>query len=224
LTDDRFLFGELRDRLFPAVVGDVMDGIGLHHQFLPPEVRPLRADMVLVGRAMPVLEVALSQTDDHGDDAEPYGLLFRALDDLKPGEVYVSTGGALNYATWGGLMTTRALRLGAAGAVCDNFHRDTREILTMDFPLFSRGAYAQDQRGRGRVVDFRKAVVFANGCRVAPGDIVFGDIDGVAVIPADAAEEVVRLALAKAEGEKGVRRMIEAGETTEAIFTKTGIM
>jgi regulator of RNase E activity RraA len=223
LTDDRFLFGELRDRLFTAVVGDVMDSIGLHHQFLPPEIRPLRADSILVGRAMPVFEADFGENDSKQDGA-PFGLMLRALDDLKPGEVYVCTGGTANYATWGGLMSARATHLGANGVICDGYHRDTREILAMGFPLFSRGAYAQDQRGRGRVVDFRQPVVFANGCRIAPGDIVFGDVDGVAVVPKDAAEEVVRLAGAKVGGESDVRRMIDAGESTEAIFAKTGIM
>ncbi len=106
----------------------------------------------------------------------------------------------------------------------DGFHRDTREILRLGFPVFSRGAYAQDQRGRGRVADFRTAVALSNGVRVAPGDIVFGDIDGVVVIPSAEAADIVQAALAKVAGEKDVRGMIEAGETTETIFTRTGIM
>ena len=105
------------------------------------------------------------------------------LDDLKPGEVYVTPGASPRYALWGGLMSTRAQSLGAHGAVMDGFHRDTREIRKLGFPVFSRGAYAQDQRLRGRVIDFRCTVEFRNGVRVAPGDVIVCDIDGVLVIP-----------------------------------------
>ena len=223
--DDRNLFETLKGRLFTAAVGDAMDAIGLHRQFLPPSVRALRPDMVVAGRAMPVSEAdwpAASTKEERS--AEAFGLMFRALDDLRPGEVYVCSGASPTYALWGGLMSARAGKLGAAGAVVDGYHRDTREILALGFPVFSEGAYAQDQRTRGRVVDFRVPIEFINGCHVDPGDIVFGDVDGVVVIPRGAVEEVVRLALAKVDGEGDVRGMIAEGQTTETIFAKTGIM
>ena len=94
-------------------------------------------------------------------------------------------------------MSTRAMRLGAVGAVFEGYHRDTREIVRLGFPVFSLGAYAQDQKDRGRAVDYRCRVTFANGAAVAPGDIIAGDIDGVVVIPKLAAADVVRDALAK---------------------------
>ena len=219
--NDSDLFATLHDRLFTAVVGDVMDTAGLHHQFLPPEIRPITPDAVLVGRAMPV-EVA--DVDFGEAETDPFGVMFRALDDLKVGEVYVGAGASLTYALWGGLMSTRAMRLGSPGAVFDGFHRDTRDILRLGFPVFSRGAYAQDQRGRGRVADFRSPVTLANSVRIQPGDIVFGDRDGVLIIPSADVADIVQAALAKAEGEDGVRRMIEAGEPTEGIFARTGIM
>ena len=212
----------LRDGLFTAVVGDVMDTLGLTRQFLPPEIRPLHADLAIAGRAMPVHEADIVPGEE--DDAGPFGLMFKALDDLKAGEVYICAGASATYALWGGLMSTRAQKLGAAGAVMDGYHRDTREITALSFPVFSRGGYAQDQRVRGRVVDFRQPITFANGCRVSPGDIVFGDIDGVVIIPKDAADEVVRLAVEKTTGENTVRRMIEAGRTAEDAFAETGIM
>lgn len=219
--DDPELFTLIRERLFTAVIGDVMDKAGLSRQFLPPEIRGISPDLVLVGRAMPVLGVDIDGPDSSGD---AYGVMFRALDDLKPGEIYLAAGGTPTYALWGGLMSTRATLLGGVGAVLDGFHRDSREILGMGFPVFSRGAYAQDQRDRGRAVDFRCPVAFDNGTRVAPGDILVGDIDGVLVIPKDAAADIVRDAFAKVDGEDHVRRMIEGGEPTETIFAKTGIM
>jgi regulator of RNase E activity RraA len=108
--------------------------------------------------------------------------------------------------------------------VLDGYHRDTREILDLCFPVFSQGAYAQDQRVRGRVIDYRCPIGFPNGVRVDAGDIIVGDIDGVLTIPARRAEEIVSLALAKVEGEERVREMIERNEPTGAIYEKTGIM
>ncbi len=223
--DDTTLFATIRDRLFTAVIGDVMDAAGLTRQFLPHDIRALVPGTVLVGRAMPVLEADCSgEMVGHHDRAEPFGLMFRALDDLRPGEIYIAAGGSMRYAQWGGLMSTRARKLGAHGAVVDGCHRDTREILKLGFPVFSRGAYAQDQRLRGRVIDFRCAIEFRNGVVVRPGDVIVGDIDGVLAIPKDHAAEVVRQALAKVDGEDAVRRMIEAGQGTQDIFDQTGIM
>ena len=225
MTSDDDLFGIIRTRLFTAVLGDVMDAAGLTRQFLPPAIRALQPDMIVVGRAMPVLEAdCASEIVGHSGCAEPFGLAFQALDDLKPGEVYICTGSSLRYALWGELMSTRARTLGAAGAVLDGYHRDTRGVLNVGLPVFSQGAYAQDQRLRGRVVDYRCEIEFANGARVAPGDLIVGDIDGVLTIPRARVEDIVRAALAKVEGEESVRQMIERGERTQDIFDKTGIM
>lgn len=218
--NDPELLRLVRERLFSAVIGDVMDKAGPMHQFLPPEVRPILPEMTIVGRAMPVLVADVAE----GDTSDPFGVMFRALDELKPGEVYITAGGSLTFSLWGGLMTTRAMKLGSAGAVFDGFHRDTNEIVNRGYPCFSRGAYAQDQRGRGRAVDYRSPIVFANGTRCAPGDLVVGDVDGVVIVPAGMVADVVRDAIAKVDGEDHVRRQIEAGEPTASVFARTGIM
>jgi regulator of RNase E activity RraA len=223
--DDAALFKTVRQKLFTAVLGDVMDAGGLTRQFLPPEIRALHPDMVVVGRAMPVLEADCSgEAVGHSGKPEPFGLMLRALDGLKAGEVYVAAGGSPRYAFWGGLMSTRARSLGAAGAVLGGYHRDTREILALGLPVFSMGAYAQDQRLRGRVVDYRCQVAFGNGATVVPGDLIVGDIDGVLVVPATHVPEIVDQALAKVEGEERVRAMIGRGMSTADIFDQTGIM
>jgi regulator of RNase E activity RraA len=174
---------------------------------------------------MPVLEADCSGEYVAAEgQARPFGLMLRALDDLRKDEIYVATGASQRYALWGGLMSTRAQSLGAAGAVLDGFHRDTREIRKLGFPIFSIGAYAQDQRLRGRVIDFRCTIEFANGARIQPGDIIVGDIDGVCVIPAAHAADIVAQALVKVKGEETVRNMIHAGRATQDIFDETGIM
>src|SRR5919107_283456 len=224
---DEELFDTLRRDLFTAVVGDVMDTMGLLRQFLPPHIKPLRDDMVVIGRAMTVLEadVFAESHDPSGSGvmSEPFGLMFQALDNLKAGEVYICTGASPRYALWGELMSRRAINLGAAGAVVDGYHRDTSGILQLGFPTFSYGGYAQDQAPRGKVVDFRVPLEIG-GVKVIPGDIVFGDLDGVCVIPHAAEEEVFRKALEKVRKENLVGQAIQGGMSAQEAFKKFGVM
>src|SRR5271169_3591558 len=113
-TDDE-LFALAERELFTCVVGDVMDKLHLQHQFLPPQIRPLRSDMVLIGRAMPVLAVDVFEEKVAGTHnklmEKPFGLMLEALDDLRVNEVYVSTGSSPRNALWGELMSIRAGKL-----------------------------------------------------------------------------------------------------------------
>jgi regulator of RNase E activity RraA len=226
-VSDEELYGTVRRELFTAVVGDVMDTMGLLRQFLPPHIKPLRDDMEVIGRAMTVLEadVFAESHDLSGTDvmSEPFGLMFQALDNLKAGEVYICTGASPRYALWGELMSRRAMKLGAAGAVVEGYHRDTRGILRLGFAAFSCGGYAQDQAPRGKVIDFRVPLEIG-GVRVMPGDIIFGDLDGVCVIPRAAEEEVFRKALEKVQKENLVGRAIEDGMSAQEAFKKFEVM
>ena len=225
--DDADLFALARRELFTAVVGDVMDKLGLRHQFLPPAIHPLERDMVTIGRAMTVLEADFFEeaagAGHNPLSGRPFGLMLDALDDLKPNEVYICTGGSPRYALWGELMSARAIRCGAAGVVVDGYSRDTRGILKLCFPCFSHGSYAQDQGPRGKVVDYRVPIEMS-GTRVAPGDIVFGDLDGVCIVPREVAPDVFRAALEKARGEKTVRLALEQGMPAREAFEKFGIL
>jgi regulator of RNase E activity RraA len=224
---DEELFSIIRRELFTCVVGDVMDKLGLQHQFLPPQIRALRPDMVVIGRAMPVLAVDVFEekvASAHNKLMEkPFGLMLEALDDLKANEIYVNTGSSPRNALWGELMSIRARKLGAAGAVLNGYLRDTHAVLKLDFPAFCWGSYAQDSAPRYKVVDFRIAIEIG-AVRIRPGDFLFGDIDGVCVIPVEAADEVFSRALEKARGEKLVRKALEEGSSAVAAFEKHGIM
>jgi regulator of RNase E activity RraA len=220
MNKDVALFNKIREDLFTAVVGDVMDLMGLTHQFLPPRIQPLKEGMTVVGRAMTVLEEDANVLDE----GSPFGLMFDALDDLKVDEVYLASGSSGAYALWGGLMSTRATKLGAAGAVLNGYHRDTQEIRGMSLPVFSWGGYSQDQRRRGKVVDYRCPLELLNGTAVNPGDIVFGDVDGVVIVPQDRESEVIEAALEKVTGEDQVRQAIDGGMSTKDAFKRYGIM
>lgn len=224
--NDDELFKLMEQELFVAVIGDILDKLNFRHQFLPYDIKPIRDDMIVLGRAMTVLTV-----DYPGDKVDgqtewgqmAYGLLLRALDDLKPNEVYVSTGGTLDYAMWGELMATRAIHLGAKGAVLDGFSRDTTGVLNLNFPTFSRGGYAQDSGARSRVIDYRIPVEIGK-VSVSPGELIFGNRDGVLVIPKEVEEEAITLALEKSRTEDLVKEAIENGMSTELAFKTYGVM
>ena len=226
-NDDDELFVLARRHLFTAVVGDVMDKLGLRHQFLPPGIQPLRLDLVAVGRAMTVLEADFFEESTHSSHnplaAKPFGIMLEALDDLKRNEIYLCTGASPRYACWGELMSVRAMKTGAAGAVIDGYSRDTHGVLGLNFPAFSRGRYAQDQGPRGKVVDYRVPLEI-QGTRIEPGDIVFADLDGVCVVPRKAEREVFTAAFEKARGEKVVRKALENGVSAVQAFEDYGIL
>jgi regulator of RNase E activity RraA len=225
-SDDAEMFAAMKRELFTAVVGDILDTMGLLHQFLPPRLRPMRDEMVVLGRAMPVLEAdhfGLSVAGQNPLTAKPFGLMFRALDDLKQHEVYICTGSSPRYALWGGLMSTRAIHLKAAGVVLDGYCRDTSEILDLGFPTFCMGSFAQDQGPRGKVVDYRVPIEI-EGVAIRPGDIIYGDRDGVLVIPIEAAEEAITKAFEKVSTESRVRLAIQNGMSTVEAFETFGVM
>lgn len=224
---DEELFSLAEKELFTCVVGDVLDKQNLVHQYLPPEIRPLSPEMIMIGRAMPVLagdtfQVAI-ENSANPLSAKPFGLMLEALDDLRPSEIYVSTGSSHRNALWGELMSVRALKRGARGAVLNGYIRDTRKILSLGYPTFSFGSYGQDSAPRYKVHDFRVPIEI--GCvSVRPGDILFGDIDGVVVIPAEVETETFSLALEKVRSERTVRTALEEGMSAVDAFRKHGIM
>ena len=225
-SSDDELFETIRNKLFVAVAGDVLDKLGLQHQYLNPGLKPIDPSMIVIGRAMPVLEADFfceSVSSENSISTKPFGLMFNALDDLKKNEVYVCSGSSHRYALFGGLMATRAIQCGAAGAVVHGFHRDTNELLSLKFPVASFGSYAQDQGPRGKVIDWRVPIEM-DGTRVMPGDIIYGDRDGVLVIPSAVAEEVFVKAIEKSEGENKVRIALESGMSTTEAFERYGIM
>ncbi len=212
------MFELMKAKLYTPVVGDILDVMGYTHQFLPQAIRPIKEGMKLAGKAMTVLMI-----DVYGPQKKPFGLLTEALDQLKENEIYIATGGTKRCAYWGELLTATARTRKAVGAVLDGWHRDTPQVLEQNWPVFSCGCYAQDSSVRTQVVDFRCPIEIGQ-VTIEDGDIIFGDIDGVLVIPKAIAEEVVVKSLEKASGEKLVRKAIEDGMSATDAFAKFGIL
>jgi len=211
----------LRQHLFTAVLSDCLDAAGYRDQAMHARIRPLDESLVLCGRARTALYMDVY---DAPEGENPYELEIQLVDDLKAGEVPVFACGASGrIAPWGELLSTAARARGAAGVVMDGLTRDVRAIRDMKLPVFAGGIGPLDSKGRGKVMAVDVPVEVA-GARVAPGDLVFGDADGVVVVPRAVEDEVVAAALAKVTGENATREALARGEKLADVFRRHGIL
>ncbi len=220
--DDGEMLAVVRRELYTAVVGDICDQVGLRQQFLPPEVTSLdkQKHVILAGRAMTVEEHDVDQAPDKD---QPWGKMLEALDNLGENDVYVCSGSVTPYALFGELMSTAAMKRGAVGAVCNGFVRDTHQVLALGFPVYCRGSYALDQRGRGVVREYRGHLRFGQVV-IHPGDLIVGDVDGVIIVPKEREEEVLTKALAKVRTESEVRKQLRNGMLVTEAFARYGVL
>jgi len=206
-SNDQEIFNLLQHELDTALVSDALDDLGFHEQVMRSNIRPLFQGAIVVGRAYPAITV---ETYEVGDEAYPG--MPETVDSLKPNDVLVLGGHRpMHTCLWGDLVSAAAQARGANGAVIDGNVRDVREIIKLQFPVFSSGI--------GMATPLGRAKVSAHGCRVScggvfvnPRDIVFGDIDGVVIIPKELVKEVIPLALKRKEGEELLRSKLLGGE------------
>jgi 4-hydroxy-4-methyl-2-oxoglutarate aldolase len=211
----------LRERLFSSVLSDCLDAAGLRNQAMHARIRPLDDTLVLCGRARTGLYMDVY---DAPEGENPYELEIRLLDDLKTDEVPVfSCGASGRISPWGELLSTAARARGAAGVVMDGMTRDVLAIRAMKFPVFAGGIGPLDAKGRGKVMAIDVPVEVA-GARVTPGDLVFGDADGVVVVPRAVEDRVIEAALAKVQGESATREALARGEKLAEVFRRHGIL
>jgi regulator of RNase E activity RraA len=212
-------YGAYSHLLYSGVLADVLDALGWRTSALPAEVRPLNPGWKLFGRAATLDTVAALV-----QPARPYAVELECIDALQPGDVLVATtGGNRTCSLWGELLSTAARAHGAVGAVLDGMTRDTSKILEMNFPVFATGFHPFDSKGRLEAICHGRPIRVGD-CLVKPGDWVFGDVDGVVVIPAELAEQAIPRALEKASGENRVREELARGRSVQEVFNEYGIL
>src|SRR5262245_14245247 len=208
-----------REELYSSVLADVLDGLGHKANSLPPNVRPLKADWKLFGRA-----ATLSCVTVASEPARPYAIELECIDALKPGEVLVATtNGDQKSSLWGELLSTACLAHGAVGVVLDGLTRDATKIIAMNYPVFATGFSPLDSKGRLDGISHGQPIRIGD-CVVRPGDYVFGDIDGVVIIPAELADKALPRAMEKVTGENKVREELAKGRSVREVFDEYGIL
>lgn len=186
-------------RLYVPAVTDILDEYQLHYQFAHHGIRPLDHRMKIAGPAFTILGRSSSTLD------KTQRLGPRVIDDITPHVVAVyDTMGDQQTGVWGELWSIGAIQRGCAGAVVDGGIRDTAYIRQTGFPMFYRFTCPGDALGRFNIVDYRCPVTLG-GVRVMNGDYIFGDEDGVVVIPASLTLEVLEKAEILCEKETRIR-------------------
>lgn len=211
----------MREKLFVSVLSDCLDTVGLMHQALPSRIRPLDEERVMVGRAR---TAAFMEVYHHEPGTNPYELEIALIDSLKRDEIPVfACSNPARVAPWGELLSTAAKARGAAGALMDGCTRDVRAIRAMGFPVFHGGIGPLDSKGRGRIMAIDVPIECA-GVPIAPGDLIFGDADGVVVIPKSVETKVLELAFEKVTGERNTLHDLQRGDKLADVFARYGIL
>lgn len=209
----------LLEGLYSAVVADVLDGMGYRHQCLNASIRALTPATKVCGRVFTAVAETVEEIP-----AEPYKLEMAAIDQMVRGDVLVvDAGHNTASAFWGELLSTACKAKGVRGIVMSGCTRDLWALNRMDFPVFGIGATPADSKGRLDVVSIG-APIALDGVMVKSGDYILGDLDGVVVIPSEAADEALRLAMEKVSGENTVRDELAAGVSVAEVFAKHGIL
>jgi 4-hydroxy-4-methyl-2-oxoglutarate aldolase len=204
--------------LYTAAIADILDRRGLTAQTLPPELRPVCEGMRIAGPVYPIKGRPAPGAD--------YNTSLRKVLDMlgtvPAGHVSVYETGDRETAHLGELSVTSLKTRGVAGAVIDGGCRDIDMIVGEDFPVFSRFTTPQDSTGRWELVGHGEVELEIGGVHVTRGDWIVADRDGIVVIPADIADEVIAAAEEKAATENEIRAAVRAGTTPLDAFERYG--
>jgi regulator of RNase E activity RraA len=187
-------------RLDTATLSDALDKLGIAGQCY--KIKPRDNSFRMAGRAWTLL---------YGPATNPPGTVGDYIDDVPPGSVIVlDNGGRENATVWGDILTEIAHRRGIAGTLIDGICRDTHLCLSLGYPVFSKDHWMRT--GKDRVqVEATGVPVNIGDARVAPGDIVKGDADGVVVIPKEHEARVLDAAEAIEAAEGRIREAVRGG-------------
>ena len=217
-----FDFVSLAKFLNTPVLSDVMDEEGFPDRAMLPFVRPLDESLVLIGRARTGL---FAEVSEHQSEANAYEVEIALLDDLRADDVSVlaCNGPTNRISPWGELLATASIARGSVGCVTDGLIRDIRQIRSLGFPMFHGGVSPIDSKGRAEMVQMDVPVVCA-GVRVSPGDIIFGDADGVVAVPHEHAANIFKRALDKVQKEDRTRDELAEGKLLRDVFGAHGVL
>lgn len=208
---------EIKDSLYSGILCDVLDGLGYRNQAISNAIYSLTEDTVIFGPAFTSIGTQVYSMPEN-----PLIAQTRVVDQLGKGEIYVLvTRGEYNCAVFGELFATAINQRGGAGVLLDAYARDIKQLKAMDFPLFYRGKNPKTSKGRCEINECQIPVIM-DGVTIHPGDYIFGDCDGVVIIPKDLIEEVLDRAFALIKDEDRVRDGLLSGDSLEKVYTEIG--
>ena len=209
----------VRERLSSSILSDVLDGMGFRHQAMREGIRPLYPGAVVVGRAHTML-----MADVYEPEEDTFALQIEGIDRLRKDDIMVvASNRSTEAALWGELLSTAAKCRGARGAVIDGLARDLRQMEEMKFPVFAVGAKPISSKGRCIAIDYG-CRINCGGVNVEPGDLVFGDVDGIVVVPEAVIEEAVKGGMERVSSERVTKKELVAGSLLKQVYDKYGTL
>ncbi len=204
-------------KLYTGAISDILDRNGYRNQVLPSSITPFTlanrvAGAAFTGQGYPCADTARNDTE----------MRLKMLDSISPGTVSVcATGGSADCAHWGEIMSTAVLQRGCGGAVIDGGVRDVDFVNAMNYPVFARFKCSASSIGRWEITEWQ-VVIRIGGTIIHPGDFVFGDTDGVVIVPQEITMDVLAAAEEIYEREGGMRRELRQGVSVAAAYAKYG--
>jgi 4-hydroxy-4-methyl-2-oxoglutarate aldolase len=204
-------------KLYTGAISDMLDKNGCRNQVLPYFITPFtKADRVagpaFTGQGYPCADTGNNDTE----------MRLRMLDSITPGTVSVwACGGSMDCAHWGEIMSTAARQRGCNGAVLDGGVRDVDFVNEMNYPVFARFKCSASSVGRWDIREYQVTVRIA-GVVIHPGDFVFGDTDGVVIVPKAITLEVLEAAEDVYRREGKMREELRRGVSVKDAYDKYG--
>lgn len=213
----KYNLNAVKNSLYSGILCDVLDGLGYRNQALSNAIYGLTEDTIIFGPAFTSIGTQVYSMPEN-----PLIAQTRVVDQLREGEIYVLvTRGEYNCAVFGELFATAINQRGGAGVLLDAYARDIKALKEMNFPLFYRGKNPKTSKGRCEINECRIPITI-DGVTINPGDYIFGDTDGVVVIPREIIDTVLDRAFALIADENLVRTHLLQGDSLEKVYTEIG--
>lgn len=208
-------------RLYSGLVSDAMEEFGVKDRAMESGIYPLVHTMKVAGPAFTVYCISTDSTDP-----ALHATRLEMMKSMTPGCIQIrDTQGNTNCGHFGEISATAARAAGCAGAVIDGSTRDSNYLIEMGFPTFCRSRNPVEALGRFMAVDYQIPIKVrgVNGpLEVQPGDYVFGDNDGVVIVPRDLTLRVLELAESWFASEAESRRAMASGRDPAEVYAEYG--
>lgn len=206
----------LKNILQTSILSDVLDELGIDGM-LSSTFQPNFFEAKIFGKAKTLKVEKIKEGQNPND-------IYKGLDlfcTIEKGDIIVVSNDIKELAYWGELNSNLAIRSGASGTIVDSVTRDNYQTKSLGYPVFSKGKYAKDIKNRG-IVTGENVPIEIDGIKIKPGDWIFGDIDGIIVIPSEVSNEVISKAIITIENEKSIINDIAKGLDIKKIIKQYG--
>ena len=218
----------IKKNMYSGIICDVLDQMGYRQQALNNQINGLNDETVIFGPAFTSIGTTVYSMPEH-----PLIAQTKVGDQRGEGEIYVLvTRGEYNCAVFGEIFATRVMKKGGAGVLLDAYARDLKELKRMSLhgsdgiPVFFRGKSPHTSKGRCEINECQIPIIMEGACNysvtINPGDYIFGDIDGVVIIPQDIIMEVLERSFDTIEKENETRNGLLEGKSLQEVYAIHG--